>query len=297
MKIQANGIEIEVEDSGADGGQADRPAVMLVMGLGMQLITWPPAMLRGLAQAGYRVIRHDNRDIGLSARMAHLGRPSLLWEGLKFNAGVKVRAPYSLQDMADDALGVLDALGVAQAHLVGVSMGGMIAQRMAISAPERVRSLTSVMSSSGEPSLPKASPRVQMALLGKPSGDNEDAVVRHYIRMFQVIGSPGFRQPDQAIAARVRESVRRCYYPEGVARQTLASLGDIGRAQALSRVRAPTLVLHGKDDPLVPYACGVDTARRIAGARLAGFAGMGHDLAPGVVDLLMGEILPHLAAA
>ncbi len=297
MKIKANGIDIEVEDSGFDGSQADRPAVMLVMGLGMQLITWPPAMLRGLAQAGYRVIRHDNRDIGLSARLEHLGRPSLLWEGLKFNLGLAVRAPYSLQDMADDALGVLDALGVAQAHLVGVSMGGMIAQRMAISAPERVRSLTSVMSSSGEPSLPKASPRVQMALLGKPSGDNEDAVVRHYIRMFQVIGSPGFRQPDQAIAARVRESVRRCYYPEGVARQTLASLGDIGRAEALSRVRAPTLVLHGKDDPLVPYACGVDTARRIAGARLAGFAGMGHDLAPGVVDLLMGEILPHLAAA
>jgi pimeloyl-ACP methyl ester carboxylesterase len=296
MKVLANGIAIEVEDSGADGGQQDRPVVMLVMGLGMQLIAWPPAMLRGLIDAGYRVIRHDNRDIGLSAQLEHLGRPSLVWEGLKFNFGLNVRAPYSLQDMADDALGVLDALGVARAHVVGVSMGGMIAQRMAIAAPQRVRSLVSIMSSSGARDLPKASARVQMALLRRPGGQDEDEVVRHYQRLFQVIGSPGYALSPADIEANVRRAVRRCYRPDGVARQTLASISDADRAQALAAIRAPTLVLHGKDDPLVPYACGVDTARRIPGARLQGFAGMGHDLAPGVVDLLMGQLLPHLAA-
>ena len=146
MKVQANGIEIEVEDSGADGSQADRPVLLLIMGLGMQLIAWPPAMVHALVDAGYRVIRHDNRDIGLSTQLDHLGMPNLLWEGLKFNLGIGLRAPYSLGDMADDALGVLDALGVARAHVVGVSMGGMIAQRMALAAPERVLSLSQILS-------------------------------------------------------------------------------------------------------------------------------------------------------
>ena len=297
MKVQANGIEIEVEDSGADGSQADRPALLLVMGLGMQLIAWPPAMVRALVDAGYRVIRHDNRDIGLSTQLDHLGMPNLLWEGLKFNLGIGLRAPYSLGDMADDALGMLDALGVARAHVVGVSMGGMIAQRMALRAPHRVRSLVSVMSSSGASGLPTASLKVQLALLRRPDARDHDAVVRHYIRLFEIIGSPGFRQEPSYIEARVREALERCYRPEGVARQTLASIADTGRAEALAAIRVPTLVLHGRDDPLVPMACAHDTARRIPGARLRVFPGMGHDLAPGVVELLMRDMLPHLAAA
>ncbi len=215
---------------------------------------------------------------------------------MKFNFGMPVRAPYGVLDMAHDALGVLDVLGVAQAHVVGVSMGGMIAQRMAIVAPQRVRSLVSVMSTSGARDLPNPSAKVQLALLGRPSRSDEEAIVRHYLRLFQVIGSPGFPHPPYAIEERVREAVRRSYHPPGVLRQTLASIADTGRAEALATIRTPTLVLHGRDDPLVPYACGVDTARRIPGARIKGFVGMGHDLPPGVVELLMGELLPHLAA-
>lgn len=296
MKIQANGIEIEFEDSGANGSQTNRPVLLLVMGLGMQLTSWPPAMLQALMDAGYRVIRHDNRDIGLSADLAHLGQPNLMWEGLKFNLGMKVRPPYTLHDMAADALGLLDALGVQRAHVLGVSMGGMIAQRMALAAPQRLRSLSSVMSTSGAPGLPKASAKVQMALLGKPSAPDEEAVLRHYVRLFQVIGSPAFSTPQTELEARILRSLRRSYRPVGTARQTLASIADATRAQELGSIRVPTLVLHGKDDPLLPYACGVDTARRIPGARLEGLAGMGHDLPPPVVDWILSHLLPHLAA-
>lgn len=296
MKIQTNGIEIEFEDSGADGSQADRPVLLLVMGLGMQLTAWPPAMVQALVDAGYRVIRHDNRDIGLSADLRHLGQPNLVWEGLKFNLGMRVRPLYTLHDMAADALGLLDALGVQRAHVLGVSMGGMIAQRMALAAPHRLRSLISVMSTSGATGLPKASAKVQMALLGKPSAPEEEAVVRHYLRLFQLIGSPAFPTPQAELEARTLRSLRRSYRPSGSARQTLAIIADTTRAQALGSIRVPTLVLHGKDDPLVPYAHGVDTARRIPGARLEGLAGMGHDLPPPVVDWIVSKTLPHMAA-
>ncbi|MEY4268296.1 MAG: hypothetical protein RIS90_2831, partial [Pseudomonadota bacterium] len=140
MKIVANGVQIEVEDSGQGDAGAPRPAVLLVMGLGMQLVAWPPELVQGLLAAGYRVIRHDNRDVGLSQRMDSLGKPNLLWAGLQHKLGFAPRPPYSLADMAADALGVLDALGVGQAHVVGVSMGGMIAQRLALAAPQRVLS-------------------------------------------------------------------------------------------------------------------------------------------------------------
>lgn len=297
MKIQANGIEIEVEDSGFDGSQADRPVLLLVMGLGMQLTAWPPGMVRALVDAGYRVICHDNRDIGLSASLDHLGQPNLVWAGLKFNLGLEIKPPYTLRDMAADALGVLDALGVQRAHVLGLSMGGMIAQRMAIEAPQRLRSLSSVMSTSGAHGLPRAGAKVQMALLGKPSSSDEEAVLRHYVRLFRVIGSPAFPVPQAELEARVRQSLRRSYRPMGSARQTLASIADTTRAQELGGIRLPTLVLHGKEDPLLPYACGVDTAQRIPGARLEGLAGMGHDLAPPVVDWMLSHLLPHLAAA
>ena len=297
MQIQANGIQIEVEDSGFDSTQADRPVLLLVMGLGMQLTAWPPSMVQALVQAGYRVIRHDNRDIGLSAHLDHLGQPNLVWQGLKFNLGLQVTPPYTLHDMAQDALGVLDALGVQRAHVLGLSMGGMIAQRMALAAPQRLRSLTSVMSTSSARGLPKASAKVQMAMLGKPSAPSEDAVLRHYIRLFQVIGSPAYPIPQAEIEARVRQSLRRSYRPQGSARQTLASIADHARAQELGAIRLPTLVLHGKDDPLLPFACGVDTARRIPGARLESLSGMGHDLPLPVVNWMLSHLLAHLAAA
>lgn len=297
MKVVANGIALEVEDSGADGSQAGWPVVLLVMGLGMQLIAWPPPLVRALVSAGLRVVRLDNRDIGLSEHFDHLGAPNLLWQGLKRRLGLRVQAPYSLQDMAADSLGVLDALGIAQAHVIGASMGGMIAQRIALMAPQRVLSLTSIMSSSGAPDLPGPRADVLRVLMHRPADASEAAVVGHAVRLFKLIGSPGYPLDDKILADAVRASMRRSFHPAGSLRQMLAVIADRTRADELPGIKLPTLVVHGRDDPLVPYACGVDTARRIAGARLVGVPGMGHDLPPGVVEHILAPLLPHLESA
>lgn len=297
MKVQSNGIAVEVEDTGADGSQAGRPVVLLIMGLGMQLIAWPAELVQALVAAGFRVVMHDNRDVGLSQHFDALGRPNLVWESLKFRLGLPVRAPYQVRDMAADSLGVLDALGIAQAHVLGVSMGGMIAQRVALAAPERVLSLTSIMSSSGARNLPGPRAHVLRALLGRPAGKGPDAVVDHYISLFRIIGSPGFPTDEAQMRERIRAGIARSFHPVGTLRQMVAVAADGSRAAQLQQVRAPTLVIHGKEDVLVPYACGEDTARRIPRARLVGIVGMGHDLAPGVVQRLLQPLLPHLQAS
>lgn len=293
MKIKANNIDLEIEDTHT-GDATGRPVVLLIMGLGMQLIAWPPAMVQGLVDAGFRVVRFDNRDIGLSRHFDALGVPNLLWMGLKYRLGLRVAPPYSLQDMADDALGVLDALQINKAHVVGVSMGGMIAQRLALLAPQRVLSLTSIMSSSGARGLPAARPEVMRVLLGRPSGKGMQAAIEHSVRLFKVIGSPGFQMDDADLRQRVTEATGRNHHPQGIARQMAAIVADDTRAAALAKVSVPTLVVHGKADPLVPFACGEDTARRIPGARMAGIEGMGHDLPPGVVERLLTLLIPHL---
>lgn len=292
MKVQANGLSIEVEDTGSGG---TRPPVLLLMGLGMQLIAWPAALVDALVAAGHRVVRMDNRDIGLSTRLDHLGTPNLLWELTRLRMGLSGRAPYGLADMAADAFGVLDALGIRQAHVVGASMGGMIAQRMAIAAPHRVLSLTSIMSSSGARHLPGPQWRVLQVMMSRPKEHSEPALLAHYVRLFQAIGSPGYPTDPEELRQRILESVRRGgYRPAGTTRQLAAMAADTRRAGELRQVRVPTLVLHGADDPLVPLACGKDTARRIPGARLVAVPGMGHDLPPGVVEHLLDPLLPHL---
>ena len=298
MKIIANKIQIEVADSATESPQhAARPAVLLIMGLGMQLIAWPPAMVQGLVDAGFRVLRFDNRDIGLSQHFDELKTPNLLWAGLKFRMGWRIRPPYTLQDMAGDALGVLDALNISQAHVVGVSMGGMIAQWLALVAPGRVCSLTSVMSSSGARGLPEATAKVSRALLNRPAGKSLQAEIDHSVKLFKLIGSPGFPTDDALLRSRVVAATERSRYPQGLMRQMVAIAADSQRAEALSRIAVPTLVVHGKADPLVPFACGEDTARRIPGARLQLINGMGHDLAPGVVERLLPLLISHFEAA
>jgi pimeloyl-ACP methyl ester carboxylesterase len=297
VKVRANGISIEVEDTGADGSQAGRPVVLLIMGLGMQLIAWPAAFVQALVEQGFRVVRFDNRDIGLSEHLDHLGVPNLMWEGVKHRVGMQVRAPYRIHDMASDTLGVLDALGIAQAHVVGVSMGGMIAQRVALAAPERLLSLCSIMSSSGAPYLPGPRPHVLRAMFNRPDGRSEQAIVDHYIQLFRAIGSPAFPLDEAALRQEVLEAARRSFHPSGTVRQMTAIAADSRRADELSRIKAPTLVLHGRDDPLVPVACGQDTARRIHGSRFHMVPGMGHDLSPGVVERLIEPLVPHLKAA
>lgn len=290
MKVQANGIEIEVEDTGGDG----RPVVMLVMGLGMQLIAWPDAMVQGLVDAGFRVVRHDNRDAGLSQGFDQAGNTNVLWQGLRFRLGLQVQSAYGVQDMANDALGVLDALGIRQAHVVGASMGGMIAQRMAATAPGRVTSLTSIMSSSGARGLPGPGADVLGLLMRRPAGRSEDALIAHSVGLIRLIAGPTYRQDDAAVADRLRHAMRRAYRPKGLMRQMAAVGADVGRDAVLSRIVCPTLVLHGDADPLVPIACGQDTARRIPGARFVTVPGMGHDLPPQVVDIVLSHLLPFL---
>src|SRR5450830_41018 len=262
MNITANGISIEVEDQGPH----DAPAVLLIMGLGMQLIAWPPYFVQPLLDAGYRVIRFDNRDVGLSQYFDELGPPNLPGALARLPLGLPVKPPYTVHDMA------LDALGVRKAHVVGVSMGGMIAQRVALAAPQRLLSLTSIMSSSGAAGLPQAAPEVLGALVTPPPADLEP------------------------MRERIVLGLQRAFHPVGTSRQLLAVLCDSGRAEELRAIRTPTLVLHGKQDPLVPYACGEDTQRRIRGAQLVGIEGMGHDLPPGAAALLLEALLPHLKA-
>ena len=298
MKIRANGIDIEVEDSAqTDTSFAQKPAVLLVMGLGMQLTAWPPRMVQALEDAGYRVIRFDNRDVGLSSHLDALGKPSLVWASLKYKLGLRTKPPYTLADMAADGLAVLDALQVQQAHVVGVSMGGMIAQRMAIAAPMRVRTLTSIMSTSGARGLPQPSPAVLKVLLSRPNGKSAEAAIAQTVRLFTAIGSPDFPTPPAELRERVALGIQRSLYPVGTLRQMMAIVSDITRAAQLSRIQCPTLVIHGKADPLLPYACGADTVRRIPGAQMLAIEGMGHDLPPEPVERILQALLVHMPTA
>lgn len=288
--VAANGITIEYESIGDPAA----PPILLIMGLGMQLIAWPDAFVRGLAERGFRVIRFDNRDCGLSSRIQVLKQPTLVAALAAAWMRLPVRAPYTLDDMAADAVGLLDALGVPRAHVVGVSMGGMIAQMIAALHAERVLSLTSIMSSSGRRSASQPRPEAKRALLSKPADPGDPAsIVEHLVGVFGVIGSPAFPTDREALREQVIRSVHRGYYPAGVTRQLVAIVASGDRRRLLRKITAPTLVIHGAADPLVPVEAGRDTARHIAGARLMVIEGMGHDLAPGLQPLLVEAIAAH----
>ena len=258
MKIRANGVELEVEIHGPASGEP----LLLVMGLGMQLVGWHEGLVAQFVDAGFRVIRFDNRDIGLSQGFDELGVPNL-----------------ALADMADDAAGLLDALGIASAHVCGASMGGMIAQLMALHHPRKVRSLTLIMTTSGSRRLPRPSLRVQRSMLARPARSAEmDSLLAHYRSLYALIGSPAYPAEPAAFEARLRASLTRAYRPQGTARQMMAILAAPDRSPALPRIALPTLVIHGAADPLVPPAAGQDLARKIPGARLDMVDGMGHDL-------------------
>ena len=298
MKIRSNNIDIEVEDTGAlplGVNGEPRPVVQLIMGLGMQLVAWPPALVQSLVDAGYRVVRHDNRDIGLSQHFDHLGKPNWIWASLKHKLGLNITPSYSMHDMALDAIGVLDALQIDKAHIVGASMGGMIAQRVAIAAPNRILSLTSIMSTSGAKGLQQARPAVLRALFNRPKSTALEAVADYYVNFFKIIGSPGFSSEPSETRARIMTGLKRSFHPEGTLRQMVAIAADANRHIELTNIISPTLVIHGKHDPLVPHDNGVDTAKRIKGAQLVSIDGMGHDLPPGVVTRLLGNMLPFFA--
>ena len=274
MQIRANGIRIEVDDQ----GPPDAEPVLLIMGLGMQLIGWPDELVAMLLQRGLRVIRFDNRDAGLSQGFDHLGVPSLAWAGIRYTVGLKVKAPYGISDMAADALGVLDALGIRQAHVCGASMGGMIAQHLAARHPQRVKSLVLMMTTSGSRRLPQAAPRVRRALLSRPDGRDPAAVVAHLTKLLTLIGSPGYPPEPARLRQRLQVAVARAWRPAGTTRQIIAVAADGDRSALLGHIGAPTRVIHGHDDPLVPVAAGHDLVARIRGAVADIVPGMGHDL-------------------
>jgi pimeloyl-ACP methyl ester carboxylesterase len=274
MQIVSNGIGIEVDDQGLPAGEP----LLLIMGLGMQLTGWPQELVQLLVSRGFRVLRLDNRDAGLSQGFDHLGVPSLPWAGLRHMVGMKVPTAYTVADMAADALGVLDALGIQRAHICGASMGGMIAQHIAAKHPERVKSLTLWMTTSGARKLPQADLKVQRALMSRPSGANTDAVVSHLQRLLALIGSPAYPADPALLLPRLHASVQRAYRPKGTARQLVAVVADGDRTPMLSKIKAPTLVIHGEADPLVPVAAGHDLLAQISGATADFVPGMGHDL-------------------
>ncbi len=275
MQLATNGISLEVEDHGSVQGEP----LLLVMGLGMQLVAWHAEFVASLVARGYRVIRFDNRDIGLSQRFDHLGVPNLAVDSLKYAVGLKVASPYTVADMADDAAGVLDALGIPAAHVCGASMGGMIAQQMAVRHAAKVKSLTLMMTSSGSRRLPGPTLKVRGAMISRPADPkNIQSVIDHYVKLYRLIGSPAYPATEAYLQERLGLSVRRAYRPQGTARQMVAIAADGNRSKLLARIKVPTHIIHGGKDPLIPVAAGHDLMAKVKGATIDVIDGMGHDL-------------------
>jgi pimeloyl-ACP methyl ester carboxylesterase len=264
-----NGMEIAYETFGDPTDET----MLLIMGLGVQMLGWDEQLCTALAGRGYHVVRFDNRDVGLSTKVEGGPRPDLM----AAMAGDASTANYTLEDMADDCAGLLDALSVSAAHVIGASQGGMIAQTLAIRHPERVLSLVSIMSTTGAREVGQPHPEALPALLTRPPADKE-GFVGFVVAAWRVIGSPGFEADEGALRALAAASYDRGIFPDGTSRQLLAILASGDRTQALRTLDVPTTVIHGTDDILVDVSGGKATADAIPGARLELIEGMGHDL-------------------
>jgi pimeloyl-ACP methyl ester carboxylesterase len=288
LTASANGIDICYETFGDPG---DEP-LLLVMGLGSQLIYWPVELCEALVDRGFHVIRYDNRDTGLSTKLDDVGG-DFLTTFMALNQGQPAEVPYKLSDMAADAVGLLDALGIASAHIVGASMGGMIAQTIAIEHPDRVKTLTSIMSTTGERDVGQPTPEA-MAKLMAPVPSSRDEAIESGVATRRVIGSP-----ESFDEARTRElaaeAYDRCWNPAGTARHLLAIAASGSRADGLRQLDVPTLVIHGEVDPLVTPSGGERTAELVPGAELLVLEGMGHDLPPNQLGAIV-EAITALAA-
>jgi pimeloyl-ACP methyl ester carboxylesterase len=287
-RAQANGIELEYDTFGDSG----RPAMLLIMGLGVQMLGWDERFCNMLAERGYHVIRFDNRDIGLSSKIEGGPMPN----PLELMAGNHSSASYTLDDMADDTAGLLDALGIDGAHVVGVSMGGMIGQTLACRHPERVRSLTSIMSSTGSRETGQPKPEVLAALITPVPGDRA-GYIDATTNMFKLIGSPAYPPDEDELRALIGASYDRSYYPAGFLRQLAAIAASGDRGQTICAIGTPTLVIHGEDDPLITLSGGEATAAAIPGSKLVKIPGMGHDLPPALWPRFVDEIVENAERA
>lgn len=279
--VTANGIQIEYDTF----GDSASPALLLIMGGGSQMIYWEVEFCELLAKKGHFVIRFDNRDVGLSTKFEKAGIPDIM-AAMK---GEPVNTAYTLEDMADDAVGLLDALGIEKTHICGASVGGMIAQVISYRHPEHVLSLTSIMSSTGNPELPQIKPDV-LAEVYKPVPDGCEAYIEHHVNMWRKLWSPGFPFDEKRLRALVAESYDRSYYPQGMARQSVAVIVHGYRKSSIASIKVPTLVIHGDKDPFMSVEGGKETAQLIPGAKLLIIEGMGHDMPkeawPTIIDAI-----------
>jgi len=292
-RTAANGIDIEYDTFGDKNGSP----LLLIMGLSSQMLAWPESFCQKLAQNGHWVLRFDNRDVGLSSKIEAVGVPDLMAAMAAHQQGQPVGAPYTLSDMAADAVGLMDALKLETAHVCGLSMGGMIAQVMAIEHSRRVLSLISMESTTGDPTLPPAKPEAVEAMLSPPPKDRNGYIL-HTAEVFRAF-SGGSDKFDETLEKELSaNSYDRSFYPLGFILQLAAILASGDRTQSLASVTAPTLVIHGAADPLVPLAHGLATARAIPGAKLLVVEGLGHGMAyPALWDQIVGAIRQHTRGA
>jgi len=288
IKVPVNGIEMVYDTF----GERSAPPMLLVIGLGVQMIAWDEDFCEELVAQGYWVIRYDNRDVGLSTHFDDAGIPDIPAMIQAQMGDEPLESPYTLRDMADDAVGLLDAIGVESAHLLGVSMGGMIVQEMAINHAERIRTMTSIMSSTGSPDLPPPRPEA-MAVLLKPPPLGRDEYIENSVEATQVLGGTALPFDEDRVRERAGRIFDRGLNPTGTARQLAAILASGSRKEALKSVAVPSLVIHGADDPLVPVEGGIDTAEAIPGAELLIIDDMGHSLPQAVWSQVMDAILRH----
>jgi pimeloyl-ACP methyl ester carboxylesterase len=287
-QAKANNISIEYEAF----GDPSSPPILLIVGLSCQLIYWDEEFCRRLADAGLYVIRFDNRDAGLSTKLDAAGVPDIMDMVSKLMSRQKVTPPYTIHEMAADAVGLLDALKIDKAHVCGMSMGGMIAQSLAIYYPQRVLSLTSIYSTTGNPHLPQPKPEIMGLLLTPPPREREP-FIQFQLNLYRAFTGPGFGFDEEWVRKTMGMAYDRAYFPQGVARQLAAILTQENRKPALKGVRAPTLVIHGDADPLVSVEAGKDTAEAMPGAELKIIKGMGHDLPHGEA---WAQIADHIIA-
>lgn len=286
-RAQTDGIELEYETFGSIA----QPPLVLIMGLSRQMISWPDAFCERLAKHGQYVIRFDNRDVGLSSKLGHLGPPQVLQAMAARREGTPYDPPYTLDDMADDTAGLLDALDLESAHICGSSLGGMIAQLVALRHPARVRSLTSLMSTTGATDLPQPTAEALSVLLAKPT-TTRDAFIEQKVRESAVLHG-GMQSDDAWVRETAGRSYDRCHHPAGAGRQFLAAHCAWDRTEALGALSVPTLVMHGEADPLIPLAHGAATAAAIPGAEFITIDGWGHALPTAVWTRIIDAVVSH----